>query len=101
MDLKNITFDTAAIKALESNPEVLAAVGEFTDAHIVPEMRRRAPKDTGAGAESIHSEPDPDVPGFRVSWDRDHFYMLFHELGTQHQPARPFARPTADMFNRR
>ena len=53
-----------------------------------------APKDTGAGAASIHAEPDPDEPGaYRVSWDQEHFYMAYQELGTEHQPARPFLRP--------
>jgi len=101
MDLSGFKLSDSAVKKLESDPEVLAAVEKFTDEHIVPEMRRRAPKDTGASAESIHSEPDPEEPGFRVSWDKDHFWLSFHELGSAHQPARPFMRPVADEFNRR
>jgi HK97 gp10 family phage protein len=95
-----VVLDQAAIDALASDPQVLAAVGEIADA-VADRMRERAPKDTGAGAESIHAEPAPDAAdGFRVSWDEDHFYMGFAELGTEHQPATPFARPTADEFNR-
>jgi hypothetical protein len=26
----------------------------------------------------------------RVSWDREHYYMSFHQLGTKSLPARPF-----------
>lgn len=91
--------DGSAVRALESDPAVLAAVGDAADA-VAERMRQRAPKATGAGARSIHAEPDPDEPGFRVSWDRDHFYMAFAELGTERQAATPFARPAADEFTR-
>lgn len=95
-----VVLDQAAIDALASDPEVLAGVGEVAD-RVAERMAARAPKDTGGGAESIHAEPDPDEPGFRVGWDQDHFYLGFHELGTEHQPARPFARPAADEFGAR
>jgi HK97 gp10 family phage protein len=96
-----IVVDQAAIDALESDPRVLAAIDKQVNPAVIARMKHRAPKDTGAGAESIHAEPDPDQPGFRIGWDPDHFYMSFAELGTEHQPARPFARPTADEFNSR
>jgi len=96
-----IEIDEAAIRALEKDPHVLAAIENTVVPAVVAEMKRRAPKATGAGAESIDYEPDPDGSGFRVSWDKDHFYMYFAEVGTEHQPAQPFARPTADDFNRR
>lgn len=95
-----VVLDHAAIETLVSDPEVLRGVGEVAD-QVAERMAARAPKDTGGGADSIHAEPDPDEPGFRVSWDEDHFYMSFHELGTEHQPARPFARPAADEFGGR
>lgn len=96
-----VAIDKAAMDALASDPRILAAIDDQVNPEIVARMRHRAPKDTGGGAESIHAEPDPDEPGFRIGWDEDHFYMSFHEFGTQHQPAQPFARPTADEFNRR
>jgi len=99
--MARVEVDQAAIAALASDPNVLAAIDAQINPMVVATMQRRAPKDTGAGAESIHSEPDPDEPGFRIGWDPDHFYLSFHEFGTEHQPARPFARPTADEFNRR
>jgi HK97 gp10 family phage protein len=95
-----ITVDQAAIDALAKNPGVLAGVEEVAEA-AADLMRKRAPKDSGEGAASIHVEPDDDEPGFRIGWDPDHFYMLFPEFGTEQQPARPFMRPTADEFNRR
>ena len=101
MDTARVEVNAAAVKALQRDPGVLAAVESQVIPAVVAEMKRRAPKDTGAGAESIGYEPDPDGHGFRVTWDKDHFYMAFPELGTEHQPARPFARPTADDFNRR
>ena len=59
-----------------------------------------APRDTGGGAKSIRAElvkgqGDPEV---RVSWDRDHFYLGFAELGSEHQTARPFLRAAANRF---
>lgn len=74
--------------------EVAAAVSAAADA-VVSQARRLAPKDTGAGAASIHAEPTGG--GFRVSWDEDHFYMQYSELGSRRQPARPFLRPAAEL----
>ena len=101
MNTVRIEINEAALKDLQHDPRVLAAIETSIVPAVVAEMKRRAPKATGAGAESISYEPDPDQPGFRVTWDKDHFYMAFHELGTEHQSARPFARPTADDFNRK
>ena len=41
---------------------------------------------------------DEDVDGafVNVSWDNDHFYMLFHEIGTSKMPPRPFLRPALE-----
>lgn len=52
----------------------------------------RAPKNTGAGADSIRAEAilDSDSWEVRVSWDREHYYMYFHQKGTRTLPARPF-----------
>jgi HK97 gp10 family phage protein len=55
---------------------------------------RLAPKRTGAGAASIHAEPQPDG-SWRVSWGRGRDYMRFSEFGTKHEAARPFLRPAA------
>lgn len=94
-----VTVDQAAINALSKDPAILAGVREVAEA-AAERMRKRAPENTGAGAASIHAEPDPDGGGYRVGWDKAHFYMSFHEFGTEDQPARPFVRPTVDEFNR-
>ncbi len=93
-----VRLDQRAINDLASDGAVLAAIDEQVATPLAERMADAAPKDTGAGAASIASRPDPDTPGFRVGWDREHFYLSFHELGTAQQPARPFARPAADEF---
>lgn len=60
---------------------------------------RIAPKDTGAGAASIHEEEQPDGT-WRIAWDREHGYMLFQELGTEHIRAQPFLRPAAKRLEK-
>ena len=69
---------------------------------VVDDAQDRAPKDTGFGASTIHHEPVGDEPStFRVGWSPDAFYLRFHELGSEHQPARPFLRPAADAPSHR
>jgi len=58
-----------------------------------------APKDTGALAASIHAEEQGDGT-WHVSWDKEHFYGIFQELGTEHSRAQPFLRPAAKRFER-
>ena len=58
-----------------------------------------AAKDTGAGAASIHAEEQFDGT-WRVSWDQEHAYMIFPELGTEHQSAQPALRPAAKRFEK-
>jgi HK97 gp10 family phage protein len=60
---------------------------------------RLAPKRTGAGASSIHAEPQSDG-SWRVSWGRGRDYMRFSELGTKHQGAKPFLGPAAKRRRR-
>lgn len=71
-----------------------------------------APRNTGAGAESLHAElhrgaptgafasgyqPEDDLPTVYVSWDQAHFYMYFAEVGTEKQRATPFLRPALEQ----
>lgn len=102
--MTRVVVDAAAVAALGSDPRVLEAVGDFAEQAVAVRMRDRARGVLGgsdAGPDSIHAEPAPDpADGFRVSWDPRHFYLSFAELGTEHEPARPFARPTADEFRR-
>lgn len=75
--------------------DLLEDVGEVV-ADIAHDL---APKDTGAGADSIHGEvgEDEESAYVDISWDRDHFYMGFKELGTEHESAQPFLRPALDQ----
>jgi HK97 gp10 family phage protein len=81
-----------AIAALNGHPAVLAAERRVADA-IVDDAQHRAPRDTGAGADSIHAEEVDGV--WRVGWDAAHDYMRFPEFGTERMPAQPFLRPAA------
>ena len=62
---------------------------------VVSDAQRDAPKRTGDMAASIHYEIDHDYKGavVRVSFDKDHWYGIFAELGTSQETARPFLRP--------
>lgn len=82
------------------NRDELYALSETQVAHealrragqaVARNAQRRADKDTGAGAASIHAERAGD--GYRVSWDAEHDYMQYVELGTRTREPRPFLRP--------
>lgn len=93
-----VTWDDAAIAALEGDPHLLASLMEFGE-RVAAGARSAAPRRTGAGAESIHAEPHPGIrPEVRVSWSRDNYYMYFSERGTVHMPARPFLVPALDRY---
>ena len=89
----SVVIDERAFEALVTGPEVRGYLLDVGD-QVAEAAAQRAPKRTGAGAASIHAElADVDgQPECRVSWDEDHFYLAFHELGTEDQPARPFLR---------
>lgn len=92
-----IVVHQQAIDALAKDPgmriELLQAADPVDD-----RARQRAPKDTGKGAFSIHSEAVLDGPEWtvRIGWDRERFYMYFHEAGTRKLPARPFLVPALE-----
>jgi HK97 gp10 family phage protein len=98
--MARVVLHEAAIADLARDPAVLRAVGEVAE-QVASRMRATAPKRTGAAAASIRSEPAPDpADGFRVSWDRDHFYLGFSESGTVHQRPRPFVERAAESVGR-
>lgn len=80
------------------NPQVQAR--EESDAKALVRLAQLlAPKLTGAGAASIHEEEQDDGT-WRVSWDREHAYMKFQELGTENHRAQPFLHPAAKRLER-
>jgi hypothetical protein len=95
-----VVLNRAAVAALARNPAVLRGVSEVAE-HVATRMRATAPRRTGRGAASIHSEPAPDpAEGFRVSWDKDHFYLHFQNNGTPHLRAKHFAEDAARSVGR-
>ncbi len=86
-----VVIDEQAIKDLAGDPgmrtEILDRAGT-----LVPGAQGRAPKDTGAGAASIHAEPFLEDGEWtaRMSWARDRYYMGLIQRGTKSLPARPF-----------
>jgi hypothetical protein len=59
-----------------------------------------ARKRTGRGAASIRPWPGhgPAGPHVDVSWDRNHFYMIFHETGTTRIAEQPAIGPALDHY---
>lgn len=86
--MEHIAFD-------EETEDLLEEMGDLV-AEIAHDL---APTLTGEGADSIHGELDQDSESafVDISWDQDHFYMGFKELGTEHESATPFLRPALDQ----
>lgn len=62
---------------------------------VVADARGRAPKATGRGARSIHSEMILTNEQWQavISWDQFHYYMYFSEEGTKQRPPHAFLVP--------
>lgn len=95
----DIIWNPVEFAKLAYDPLLLHQIQEDAD-RVAAGASADAPKRTGAGAASIRSEIDLShaEPGVEVSWDRDHFYMYFHEHGTRYLPARPFLAPAVDRY---
>lgn len=102
--------DRLAIAGVIDEPyidDVLEDAGQL----VADAAERQAPRSTGAGAASIHVEvhrgssdafpstysPETDEPIAYVSWDQEHYYMLFMEVGTEDQSPEPFLTPALDQ----
>lgn len=92
-----VRVNRAELARVAALPGVGAALRDVGD-QVAERAAAAAPKDSGEGARSIRAELSDDrgLPVVRVSWDRAHFYMLFHEVGTSRKSARPFLRPALD-----
>lgn len=103
-------MDRLAVEALAYDDDVDDVLQEAGE-QVAEAAQNLAPANTGEGAASIHAEvhrgedsgafpstytPPDEVPTAYVSWDQDHYYMLFAEIGTEDQAARPFLRPALD-----
>lgn len=90
-------LDEAALKRFAEGSEVKNYLEQQASA-VANDARALAPKRTGAMAASIDYEIVDGDDGLeaRVSFDQDHFYGIFAELGTSEQSAQPFLRPALD-----
>lgn len=91
--MSKVALNSAAIAALEKGADVgrgLLRVGD----QVATRAAGMAPRDSGAGAASIHAQAAGDE--VRVGPDAKHFYLIFHEVGTSKKSARPFLRPALD-----
>lgn len=103
--------DRLAIESLILDDDIDDVLQEAGD-QVAESAQSMAATASGEGAASIHAEvhrgddpgafpstysPPDGVPTAYVSWDQERFYMLFVEIGTEYQPARPFLRPALDQ----
>lgn len=91
--MSGLTWHPGWQRAVLADPKVQRDVSERV-ARVVVDARVRAPKETGAGAASIHAERivRGGVTSWGVGWEPEFAYMEFHEFGTSKIPARPFLR---------
>ncbi len=94
---ERVVVDDRAIEDLAGSLDVLQVLLDAADP-IIDRAQGRAPKRTGEGAASIHGEPVLDGPDWtvRIGWDRDHFYLYFHDRGTEKLAARPILEPALE-----
>jgi hypothetical protein len=84
------------IKQLVHHPKVQDGAERTANA-VASVARDLAPKDQGGGAASIHGERQADGT-WRVTWDKQHYYMQFPALGTVYQSPQPFLQGAASRF---
>lgn len=92
-----VVVDEQAVQAVAGSVDMRDLLMEFGEP-VEARAKAGAPKRTGDGAGSIRREPVLDGPDWtvRISWDRPHYYMYFHDRGTEHLPARPFLEPALE-----
>lgn len=95
-ELRIYSAEVALLDDMPSATELLLQVGWG----VAYEARGLALRDSGDGAASIQPwlSSGLDGPVVDVSWDRDHFYMGFHEFGTSVHPQRPAIGPALDRY---
>ena len=92
-----VRVDERAVREYATSADVVDLLME-TGEPVELYAKAGAPKRTGEGAGSIRREPvlDGFTQTVRISWDRAHYYMYFHDRGTEHLPARPFMEPALE-----
>ena len=90
-------WDRPAITALKTDAEVVAYTREVAEGMSAYE-RRLAPKDTGAGADSIEARESRAGGALDIGWTTDYRYMGYQELGTVTVARKNFAGRTVDEY---
>jgi len=86
----DVDVDEHQVRLLVNHPQAIEQMHQV-GVRAVRESRLLAPKRTGAGSLSIRHELVLGVlPEVRVSWDKDHYYMYFHQKGTRYMSPNPF-----------
>lgn len=91
--MAQVRIHTDAIAGLATAPVVQAHLELVSD--YIAETAARFASFRESHGQVLHSERQDDGT-WRVGWDAAHFFYRFHELGSGHEPARPFLRPAAD-----
>lgn len=87
-----IVVHQQAIDALAADPHIVPVLLDAAKP-VVDQARFNAPRRTGLGAASIEAQPFNEIGGeqtVHISWDRQHYYLGFHDLGSSQLPARHF-----------
>ncbi len=102
--LKTITYFDKTERLIAVGPELRQAMQDLVD-DIADDARPDAPRSSGPGhargrhaAETMRGEVVAVAEGWRgyVGWPRPAYYLLMHEKGWIHGPARPFLRPAVE-----
>jgi HK97 gp10 family phage protein len=95
----SFTYFEAGERALRAGAEMRLMLQQAGD-RVAQAARDTAPRGhpSHGGADSIHCETALGPTGWEaeISFDRAHYYLGFHEVGTEHMPARPFLRPALE-----
>lgn len=83
-------LNEAGIENIAHGKDAEELLNELGD-KVVVAAKQLAPKLTGYGASTIHHRLSGDQVD--ILWGPSAYYLYWNELGSGHQPARPFLRP--------
>lgn len=93
-----LKFHQAELAKLEDAPGLLRFIGDLGN-EVAQRANARAAKlftdQGGGGVGSIesHVEHDAKGPFARIGYPAEYWYMVLHEVGTEHERPRPHLRP--------
>lgn len=95
-----VRIDRKAVETIMQEPGGARLMREI-GRDFAARMQAVAPKDSGAGANSIDARDVRDKrgnPAVDVGWDKAHFYMIFPEYGTTHQREQRTIRTLLEQY---